>query len=90
MGANSPIMTTQIVEQLEMVRMQGRFNMLERNGVQRAAHDFDFDELVWFIDDTARDGWMDVLNKLGEFSTGQTSEERDALRDRLAELDNEF
>ena len=33
---------------------------------------------------------MNVLNQLGDFSNGLTPVERDALRAKLAELDDEF
>ena len=73
-----------VLEQLEMVRMQGRFNMLDMNGVQVAANDLGFSELVCYIEDLPRrGGWMPTLHTLDNL----TDAERDTLRNTLAELD---
>jgi len=76
----------EVLEQLEMVRMQGRFNMIDNVGVQRAAHDLEFHELVCFIEDLERGKWMRLLNALGEFTNGMPQADRAALVDRLADL----
>lgn len=81
---------TVVLEQLEMVRMQGRFNMIEKTNVQVAAHDLDCHELVCFIEDLPRrGGWMAVLNALGDFTNAMTNAEREALRDRLDDYEEE-
>jgi len=78
-----------VLEQLEMVRMQGRFNMLDRSGVQEAANDLGFHDLVCFIEDLPRRGaWMPALNALGDFANAMTTADRDALRDALGDLDS--
>lgn len=77
-----------VLEQLEMVRMQGRFNMLNRSDVQVAASDLEFHELVCFIEDLPRHGgWMPVLTALGDFANAMTTADRAVLRDAI-DLDN--
>lgn len=69
-----------VLEQLEMVRMQGHVNMLLKNGVQVAANELGCYELVCFIEETGPKEWMPVLNALGDFTNNMSTAKRDALR----------
>lgn len=69
-----------VLEQLEMVRMQGRFNMTDKKGVQIAAGQLGCSELICFIEDVERGGWMSVLNALGDFTNAMSGARRDVLR----------
>lgn len=51
----------QIADQLEQVRCDGRFNMLDRNGVQWAANDLGLYELVVWIEDLPRRDYRRVI-----------------------------
>jgi len=83
--------TESVLRELEMVRMQGRYNILDRHGVQSAAADLDLDELVCFIADQLEDGgsWMKTLTALGEWSNNLSAAKRAEIAGDLAELTGE-
>lgn len=80
--------TEDVLRQLEMVRMQGRFNMVGRRDVQTAAADLDFSELVCFIADQIEDGgnWMTTLTTLGRWSNNLPAAARAEIVEDLAGL----
>ena len=80
-----------VLEQLEIVRMQGRCNMIVSSDVQVAANGLGFSELVCFIEDLPRrGGWMPALRALGDFTTALIDKERDDLQQRLAEMNDGY
>lgn len=54
-----------IVDQAEQVRQEGRFNMMDRNGVQTAAYDNELYDLVTWIEEHDSGEYMALLNEVG-------------------------
>jgi hypothetical protein len=55
-----------ILDQLEKVRNDGRVNMLDMMGVQRAAYDMELFTLVTFIEENEAEMYYSALDAMGK------------------------